>query len=49
MGTELDLDALDDLTDDTTALFARAEEIRLALAVAARAADETWLLRGGLG
>lgn len=44
MGVELDADALDDLTEETTALFARAEEIRLALALAARAADETWLL-----
>ena len=44
MGVELDPDALDDLTDETTALFARAEEIRLALALAARAADDTWLV-----
>lgn len=44
MGVELDADALDDLTDETAALFARAEEIRMALALAARAADETWLL-----
>jgi hypothetical protein len=44
MGTEPDVDVLDDLTEETTALFARAEEIRLALALAARAADQTWLL-----
>lgn len=44
MGVELDSDALDDLTDETATLFARAEEIRMALALAARAADETWLL-----
>jgi hypothetical protein len=49
MGAELDADALDDLTDETTALFARAEEIRLALAPAGLAADghpadEPWLL-----
>lgn len=44
MGAELDTDALDDLTDETAALFARAEEIRLALALAARAADDTWLI-----
>jgi len=44
MGSELDPDALDLLTDEAAALLARAEEIRLALALAARAADETWLL-----
>lgn len=44
MGVELDADALDELTEETATLFARAEEIRMALALAARAADETWLL-----
>jgi len=44
MGVELDPDALDDLTAETAALLARAEEIRLALALAARAANETWLV-----
>lgn len=44
MGTELDPDALDDLTEEATTLLARAEEIRFALALASRAADETWLL-----
>jgi hypothetical protein len=44
MGLELDVDTLDDLTEETAALLARAEEIRMALALAARAADETWLL-----
>jgi hypothetical protein len=43
MGTELDPDVLDELTETTTALFARAEEIRLALALATRAANDTWL------
>jgi hypothetical protein len=43
MGTEPDLDLLDELTEETTVLFARAEEIRLALALAARAANDTWL------
>lgn len=44
MGAEPDADVLDDLTDEVATLLARAEEIRLALALAARAADETWLL-----
>ncbi|GAA2754092.1 hypothetical protein [Amnibacterium kyonggiense] len=44
MGVELDPDRLDALTEETTALFARAEELRLALALAARAADDTWLV-----
>ena len=44
MGVELDADELDDLTDEVASLFARAEEIRMALALAARAADDTWLL-----
>ncbi|MGT2426734.1 hypothetical protein [Amnibacterium kyonggiense] len=44
MSVELDPDRLDALTDETTALFARAEELRLALALAARAADDTWLV-----
>ena len=43
MGTELDPDRLDELTDETTTLFARAEELRLALALASRAANDTWL------
>jgi hypothetical protein len=43
MGAELDADRLDELTEATTALFARAEEIRLALALATRAANDTWL------
>ena len=38
MGTELDADLLDDLTDEVADLLARAEEIRLALALAARVA-----------
>jgi hypothetical protein len=45
MGVELDADLLDDLTDEVAVLLARAEEIRLALALASRAADETWLMR----
>jgi hypothetical protein len=44
MGAEADLDLLDALTDEVASLLARAEEIRLALALAARASDETWLL-----
>ncbi|GAA4745352.1 hypothetical protein GCM10025783_16330 [Amnibacterium soli] len=36
MGHELDADLLDDLTDEVAGLLARAEEIRLALALAAR-------------
>lgn len=44
MGVEEDGDVLDALTEEATALLARAEEIRLALALAARAADETWLI-----
>jgi hypothetical protein len=43
MGAELDADRLDELTEETTALFARAEEIRLALALATRAANDSWL------
>lgn len=43
MGIESDADRLDELTEQTTALFARAEEIRLALALATRAANDTWL------
>ena len=38
MGSELDADRLDGLTDEVTGLLARAEEIRLALALAARVA-----------
>ena len=38
MGTELDGDLLDDLTDEVAGLLARAEELRLALALADRAA-----------
>ncbi len=38
MGAELDADLLDDLTDEVAGLLARAEEIRLALALAARVA-----------
>jgi hypothetical protein len=49
MGDELDGDRLDELTDETTALLARAEELRLALALVSRAADDTWLLRLDLG
>ncbi|WP_158590085.1 hypothetical protein [Amnibacterium setariae] len=44
MGAETDSEALDAVTDEAAALLARAEEIRLALVLAARAADETWLL-----
>lgn len=36
MGVELDADLLDDLTDEVAGLLARAEQIRLALALAAR-------------
>ena len=43
MGVELDMDVLDELTEETTTLFARAEELRLALALASRAANDTWL------
>ncbi len=43
MGVEPDIDRLDELTESTTALFARAEEIRLALALATRAANDSWL------
>ena len=43
MGVEPDDDRLDALTEATTALFARAEEIRLALALATRAANDSWL------
>lgn len=43
MGIEIDVDVLDELTDETTTLFARAEELRLALALASRAANDTWL------
>ena len=43
MGVEQDADRLDELTEVTTALFAHAEEIRLALALATRAANDTWL------
>lgn len=43
MGVELDAERLDELTELTTELFARAEELRLALALAARAENDTWL------
>ena len=43
MGAELDNEVLDELTDETTTLFARAEELRLAMALASRAATDTWL------
>lgn len=40
----VDPDLLDDLTEETATLLGRAEEIRLALALADRAAADTWLL-----
>lgn len=43
MGIELDADRIDELTERTTELFARAEELRLALALAARAENDMWL------
>jgi hypothetical protein len=43
MVVDLDADRLDELTEETTTLFARAEELRLAVALASRAADDTWL------
>lgn len=45
MATEEDPARLDVLTDEATVLFARAQELRLALALAARAEDDTWLVR----
>ena len=43
MGVERDADRLDELTEQATTLLARAEEVRLALALVSRAADDTWL------
>jgi hypothetical protein len=43
MGVELDADRLDALTDETATLLARAEELRLALALAIRAGNDSWL------
>jgi hypothetical protein len=41
---DLDPDLLDDLTEETAALLGRAEEIRLALALADRAAADTCMI-----
>ena len=41
----IDPEGLDDLTEETAALLGRAEEIRLALALADRAAADTWVVR----
>jgi hypothetical protein len=41
---DVDAELLDDLTEQTAALLGRAEEIRLALALADRAAADTWVV-----
>jgi hypothetical protein len=41
---DIDADGLDDLTEDVAGLLGRAEELRLALALADRAAGDTWLV-----
>ncbi|WP_375387915.1 hypothetical protein [uncultured Amnibacterium sp.] len=41
---DIDADLLDDLTEDVAGLLGRAEELRLALALADRAAGDTWLV-----
>jgi hypothetical protein len=41
---DIDADLLDDLTEQVAGLLGRAEELRLALALADRAGSDTWLL-----
>ena len=41
---DIDAEDLDDLTEEVAGLLGRAEELRLALALADRAAGDTWLV-----